>query len=142
MRVELKKGCDNIVCKWQMTFQASEYKGRNFLNLNNDDNQPICPTYSKDGAWLKHFSLLNSMCTCITRLITNHTSIGKYWLRFFPKEFFTCMCKEYPIEIRRHILFNCTRYKKCWNSKRKSLKDVLTFLEFNPGAFCFQEGII
>ena len=84
---------------------------RNFLNLNNDDNQPICPTYSKDGAWLKHFSLLNSMCTCITRLITNHTSIGKYWLRFFPKEFFTCMCKEYPIEMRRHILFNCTRYK-------------------------------
>jgi len=37
-----------------MTFQASDYKGRNFPNLNNNNNQPICPTYSKSGVWLKY----------------------------------------------------------------------------------------
>jgi len=68
-------------------------------------------------------------------------NIGKYWLRFFLKEFFVCMCREYPIEMRRHILFDCARYKKSWNSKRESLKGVLMFLEFNLRAFCFQEGI-
>ena len=32
-----------------MTFQALEYKGRSFLDLNNDDNQPIHPMYSKSS---------------------------------------------------------------------------------------------
>ena len=52
-----KEECDTIVKQWQMYFQASEYKGRNFLELNDNDHQPICPTYSKGGAWLKHFGL-------------------------------------------------------------------------------------
>jgi len=116
-----------------MYFQASGYKGRNFLELNDNDHWPIHLTYSKGGAWLKHFSLSNSMCTCITRLIMNHTPIGEYRLRFFPKESFTCMCGEYPIETRRHILFGCAWYKKSWNLKKESLKDILTFLEFNSG---------
>jgi len=133
-----KKECNTIIDKWQMYFQASEYKERNFLELNSDDHQPICPTYSKGGAWLKHFSLSNSMCVHITRLITNHAPIGEYRLMFFPKELFVCMCGDYPIEMRRHILFNCVQYKKSWNPKRKSLKDIL---EFNPGVFCFQESI-
>jgi len=124
-----------------MTFQVSDYKGRNFFDLNNNDNQPICWTYSKGGVWLKHLGLSNSMCAHVTRLIMNHVPIGKYWLKFFPKEFFACMCRECPIEMRRHILFDCARYKKSWNSKRESLKGVLMFLEFNLRAFCFQEGI-
>ena len=90
-----------------MYFQASKYKRRNFLELNNDNNQPICLTYSKDGAWLKHFGLSNLMCAYMTRLIMNHASIDEYRLRFFPKEHFTCMYGDYPIETRRHILFDC-----------------------------------
>ena len=121
-----------------MYFQASEYKERNFLNLNDDNNQPIHPTYSKDSAWLKHFGLSNSMCAHVTRLITNHASIGEYRLRFFPKESSACLCGNSPIEMRMYILHE---YRKSWDPKRESLKDVLTFLEFNPGAFCFQEGI-
>ena len=120
-----------------MYFQASEYKGRNYLDLN---NQPICPMYSKGGAWLKYFGLSNSMCICIIRLIANHTPIGKFRLRFFPKEPFACICGDYPIKTGRHILFDCVWYNKSWNPKRESLKDVLTFLEFNPGVFCFQES--
>ena len=36
-----------------MTFQASEDKGHNFLDLLDDDNNPLEPTYSKGGIWLK-----------------------------------------------------------------------------------------
>ena len=124
-----------------MYFQASEYKRRNFLKLNNNDHQPIHSTYSKGCAWLKHFSLSNSICACITRLIMNHAPIGEYRLRFFSKESFACMCGEYIIETRRHILFDSACYKKSWSLKRESLKDILTFLEFNPGAFCFQDSV-
>ena len=67
-----------------MYFQASSSKGRNFLELNNDNRNPICPSYSKGGAWLKYFSLSDSLHVYIIRLITNHTPIGKYRQRFFP----------------------------------------------------------
>jgi len=46
-----------------MTFQASDHKERNFLNLNDNKEVHIYSTYTKEGAWLKHFSLLNSICT-------------------------------------------------------------------------------
>ena len=76
-----KEECNSIVKKKQMYFQASDHKGKNFLNLNNDNSYSICPSYSKGGAWLKHFSHSNSLCTYITRLIT---PIGEYRPRFFP----------------------------------------------------------
>jgi len=120
-----------------MTFQVSKYKERNFLELNNNDNQPIYLTYSKSSIWIRHFGFSTSICTCVTRMITNHTPIGEYRLRFFSKEFFACLCEDYSIKTRRYIMFYCAKYKKSWNPKRKSLKNVLIFLEFNPSAFCF-----
>jgi len=45
-----KKEYNSILRKWQMYFQASDYKERNFLELNNDDRYPICLSYSKGGA--------------------------------------------------------------------------------------------
>jgi len=45
-----KVECDSIIYKWQMYFQASSYKRRNFLDLNNNDKQFIHSTYSKGGA--------------------------------------------------------------------------------------------
>ena len=59
-----------------MYFQALDYKGKNFLNLNDNDNIPIWPTYLKEGAWLKHIDHSNSLCVHITRAITNHAPIG------------------------------------------------------------------
>ena len=47
-----KSECDNIVNKWKMTFQTSDLKGRNFLNLVNSDNNLLEPTYSKGSTWL------------------------------------------------------------------------------------------
>ena len=48
--VQQKRKYDSIICKWQIYFQTSEYKKRNFLNLNDDNNQPIYPTYFKNSA--------------------------------------------------------------------------------------------
>ena len=42
-----KDKCNSIIQKWQMYFQASDYRGKNFLDLNDDDNKPIQPLYSK-----------------------------------------------------------------------------------------------
>ena len=36
-----KDECDSIIQKWQMYFQASDYKGRSFLDLNDDNGKPI-----------------------------------------------------------------------------------------------------
>jgi len=45
-----KEKYNAIIRKWQMYFQASDYKRRHFLDLNSNDDQPIYPTYSKDNA--------------------------------------------------------------------------------------------
>ena len=52
------------------------------------------------------------LCTRATRVVTNHASIEKYCLRFFPKELFACSCGEYSIKSRNHILHNCRRFNK------------------------------
>jgi len=63
-----------------MYFQASEYKERNFLELNNDDNISICLIYAKSRVWLKHFGFLNLLYVHVTRLVTNHVPISEYRL--------------------------------------------------------------
>ena len=107
-----------------MVFQASKFKERKFLELNDDNSSPIHPIYSKDRAWLKYFGFLNSLCAWVTRLVTNHIPISEYRLRFFSKESIACPYSDYPIETRRHILFKCPQYRKSWNPKRESLKDI------------------
>ena len=88
-----------------MYFQVSNFKRRHFLNLNDNNGQFICLTYSKDRAWLKYFGLSNSLCTYVTRSITNHALISKYKLRFFLNKLFTCLYGNSSIEIRSHILY-------------------------------------
>jgi len=81
-----------------MTFQASDAKGRQFLELLNDNLNSIEPSYSK--SWLKFLSYSNSLCARASRAIINHAPIGEYYLRFFPQEEFKCLCGQYPIEMR------------------------------------------
>ena len=83
-----------------MMFQASDLKGRNFLDLVNSNNNILEPTYCKDGTWLQFFGHLNMLCARATRVITNHAPIGEYCLQFFPKEEFSCPCGLYSIEMR------------------------------------------
>jgi len=90
-----------------MTFQALDLKGKQFLDLLNDDNNIIEPFYAKEGSWLKVFSHSNSLCACALHAITNHAPIGKYRLRFFLREKFKYLCRSYPIKSRCYILHEC-----------------------------------
>ena len=93
-----KEECDNIIRTWQMSFQVSNLKGNHFLELLDDKYHIIKPSYTKEGPWIKQFSHSNSLYVRATKVITNHTSIGKYCLRFFLKENFSCPCKSYLTE--------------------------------------------
>ena len=83
------------------------------------------------------FGQLNSLCAQAMRSITNHAPIGEYRLRFFPREDFNCSCSVYPIESRRHILYNYSRFNGYWNLRSDSLSHFVMFLKFNPNVFAF-----
>jgi len=137
-----KSDSDDLINLWKMTFQASDGKGKNFLDLLDDDLNVIELSYTKEGPWLQLVGHSNSLCARATRAITNHAPIGEYRLRFFPNEDFSCPCKEYPIESRRHILFECKRFNGYWNSRRDTLKHFVMFLNANPNAFAFNDSSV
>ena len=120
-----------------MMFQASDSKGKHFLNLVDGDDNSIEPLYTKEGLWLKFFGYSNSLCIRASRVITNHTPIGEYKIRFFPREDFSCLYGSYSIESRCHILYKCRRFNNYWNSRRDSISHFVLFLEFNLSAFAF-----
>jgi len=120
-----------------MTFQASDAKEQQFLELLDNDLNPIEPSYAKGGPWLKPSSHLNSPCARALRAIVNHASIEEYHLRFFPREEFNCLCGLYLIESKRYILYEYMRYNNYWNSRRDILFHFILFLEFNGSAFSF-----
>ena len=66
-----------------MTFQASDNKGRYFLDLLDNDLNLIELTYSKGELWLKFFNYSNPLCARAIRAITNHAPIREYHLIFF-----------------------------------------------------------
>ena len=47
-----KSECDDIISNWKMTFQASDLKGNNFLELVDSNNKILEPLYSKGRTWL------------------------------------------------------------------------------------------
>jgi len=59
-------------------FQASDGKGRHFLDLVDNNFKDIEPSYTKGGPWLQTFGHSNSLCIHATRAITNHAPIGEY----------------------------------------------------------------
>ena len=125
---------------WKITFQASDGKGINFLNLLDDDYNHIEPSYIKGGLWLQAFSHSNLLCAQAMRAITNYAPIREYQLRFFPNSDFSCLCNNYPIESGRHILHEYTRFNRYWNPRRDSLNHFVMFLITNPNAFTFLDN--
>jgi len=121
-----------------MSFQASDEKDHQFLELLDNNNNLLEPTYSKDSSWLKYFGHSNIKAI---RAIVNHTAIGEYQLRFFPQEEFKCSYGNYSIKTRCHILFDCTRYNEYWNLRRDIISYFTLFLKFNSRAFLFGESI-
>ena len=83
-----------------MYFQESDLKGRNFLELLDNNSNPLKLSAIKSSLWLQYFGHFNFICTRATRAIINHTPISEYQLRFFSREEFACPCILYPIESR------------------------------------------
>jgi len=79
-----KDKCDSLVNQWHMYFQATDWKGHQFLELTDNDGRIIEPSYYKGRAWLTHFANSPSLCACATLMITNHAPTGVYRRRFFP----------------------------------------------------------
>ena len=61
-----------------MTFQASDGKGKQFLDLLDDNFNTVELAYTKGGPWLQVFGYSNSLYTRATRAITNHAPIGEH----------------------------------------------------------------
>jgi len=131
---------DDTINLWKMTFQASDGKENNFLDLLDDDYNPIVPSYIKGSPWLQAFGHFNLLCARATRAITNHAPIREYRLRFLPNMDFSYLYNSYPIKMRRHILHECTRFNGCWNPRRDSLNHFVMFLITNPNAFAFVDN--
>ena len=74
-----------------MIFQASHSKGKHFLNLVDGNENTLELSYIKGSLWLKYFGHSNTLYARASRAITNHTPIGKYQLRFFPRKEFRCL---------------------------------------------------
>ena len=132
-----KSKCDNIIDKWEMTFQASDLKSRNFLELVDSNNNILELTYSKEGIWLQFIGHSNTLCTRATRAITNHAPISEYWLFFFLRKEFSCPCSLYSIEIRWNILHKCRRFNKYWNPRRDLIAYFILLLKLNLSVFVF-----
>ena len=107
-----KKECDNITNRWRMIFQASDLKGKHFLNLIDNDNNIIKPSYIKGSSWLKFFGYSKSLCARTSRAIINYAPISEYKLRFFPRKEISCSCGLYSIETRCYILHECRRFNE------------------------------
>jgi len=136
-----KSECDNLIQNWKMTFQASDHKDQQFLDLVDDNDNPIKLSYINGGLWLKFIGYSNSLCTRMTRAIVNHAPTGEYRLWFFLKEEFKCPCSCYSIESRCYILYECQRFNNYWNLRRDLLSHFILFLEFNSSAFAFNNAI-
>ena len=136
-----KNKCDDLANKWKMAFQVSDLKGKHFLNLLGSSDNIIELSYIKDSLWLKHFSHSNSLCARALRVITNHAPISEYRLRFFPRKDFSCLCKLYSIESRRHILHKCRRFNEYWNPRRDLISHFIIFLKLNSNVFAFPNPI-
>jgi len=114
---ERKIKCDNILKTWKMMFQASYVRGRYFFDLLDNDLHIIESLYSKEGLWIKYFSHSNFLYVRTTRAIINHAPIEEYHLCFFLNKDFSCLCGNYPIKTRYHILHKCKRFNKYWNPR-------------------------
>jgi len=133
-----KEECDSIWKKWQQYFQASNNKGNHFLDLYDDNDQILTPTYTKGGTWLRHVSNSNTICARLTRLITNHAPIGEYYQCFFPNKNPQCPCNNGSIETRSHILSQCDLYSSGVTAYDLSLSGTINFLKRNPNASSFR----
>ena len=73
-----KMKCDIILSQQRILFQVLDVRGKNFLDLLDDDLNPLKSSSIKGGPWLQHFGHSNLLCTHLLKAIMNHAPIGEY----------------------------------------------------------------
>ena len=132
-----KRESNLTISQWRMHFQAADSREKSSLDLLDDNCNPIKPLNVKGSPWLQYFDMSNLLYARATRSIINHTPIGEYRPRFFPREDFLCPYSMYSIETRRHILYEYSRFNKYWNPRRNTIAHFTLFLQLNSNAFSF-----
>ncbi|KAK1219510.1 hypothetical protein PQX77_017778, partial [Marasmius sp. AFHP31] len=77
-----KKAADACRDAWVTRFQEAQYKGRQFLELNDLKGKFLRPKYTSGGTWLPYIGRTNSLTSRVIRCITNHAPVGEYYRRF------------------------------------------------------------
>ena len=109
----LLKGFKLALRLWESSKNWWRYDQMKFVtDLKDNNNENIVPTYTKGSLWLKICRCSNTLTAYLTRLITNHTPIGEYRLRFFSNELCSYPCKKAEIKMRQHLPFNSKSFKK------------------------------
>ena len=83
-----------------MTFQALDQKGWQFLELVDNDDNPIELSYTNGESWLKFIGHSNSLCVRAMRAIVNYAPTGEYKLHFFPKREFQISVRTLPYQVK------------------------------------------
>lgn len=52
-----KNECNSLINQWKITFQVFDDKGHLFLELVDDENNFLKPSYAKDGMWLRYSAI-------------------------------------------------------------------------------------
>jgi len=104
-----------------MSFQASDLKGRNFLELLDNNLNPFELPTIKGSPWLQYFSHSNSLCAKAIRAIINHVLIGEYQLRFFSRCY---KLRSLELDKRKNLVLELTQE----NSIENSVQDCLPYI--------------
>ena len=87
-----KKITQSALDEWQTLFLSPEYRGRNFLPLEDTLGAQLRPVYANGGTWLHSVDNDNKACARLCRSVLNHAPIGEYYSRFNIQEETACTC--------------------------------------------------
>lgn len=115
-------------------------KDQLFLEFKNNNKQVIKPTYAKEGSWLLHIGISNSVCARFTYMMLRYIPIEEYQQRFFSNMAIHCPCSKVNIETREYIFMQCKRYEATLCPRDICISSFVEFITSNPTSFCFDNG--
>jgi hypothetical protein len=130
-----KRVTQTALDKWTSLFRSSpEYRGSQFLELQDTKGSTLAPVYANGGTWLPSVNEDNPLCARLCRAILGHAPIGEYYRRFNIAEDHFCTCGA-AVQTRHHIFEVCPDFTT--GRTPKLLRELIGFLKSNPTAFAF-----
>jgi len=117
-----------------MFFENALYRGSQFLDIYDNNDNLVTPTYTKEESWLTIIGISNSIYAYAICFITNYTSIDKYKARFYPNKNTSCLYSGTQLKMCHYILYQCSLYKG-YNYMEYILSKTIDFLQSNHKLF-------